>query len=76
MHSPAQSARKIFQPISIRDLSIRAGGGLVDVVQIANRPHRVEKYVLSTGPQVARSLAAALLKAADAAEGLPAGFAS
>jgi hypothetical protein len=65
---------KIFEPIEVGGgLSVMAGGGLVDVYQ---KPYRLPaERRLCVSPAFARKLAAALITAADAAEGKPEAFA-
>jgi hypothetical protein len=62
------TARKILEPIKLPGgLTVDAGGGLVDVT---HKPYREpECRALVLAPTNARALAAALITAADAAEG-------
>jgi hypothetical protein len=64
---------KIFEPIEVGGgLSVMAGGGLVDVFQKPYRQKAERRLCIS--PSFARKLAAAMIVAADAAEGKPDGF--
>lgn len=68
-----------FQAIKIGStLEVMAAGGTVDILQRTvtgwGDDRKVREHYIGLAPHAARELAAALLKAAAASDGLPSGF--